>query len=61
MPTDKLPLRINLDDTSVYLDQGDGKGTVFIDKKRGSPTQNVIHEHARSLSLSLSLYIYTHR
>ena len=42
MPTDKLPLRINLDDTSVYLDQGDGKGTVFIDKKRGPPTQKVL-------------------
>ena len=34
VPAGKLPLRVNLDETSICLLQGDCKGTVFISKKR---------------------------
>ena len=34
IPADKVALRINMDETSVCLFQGAGKGVVFVDKKR---------------------------
>ena len=34
VPAGKQTLRINLDETSVCLFQGDAKGTVFFSKKR---------------------------
>ena len=34
VPSGKLPLRINLDETSICLFQGDVKGTVFVSRKR---------------------------
>ena len=34
VPAGKTILRINMDETSICLFQGDGKGTVFVDKKR---------------------------
>lgn len=43
LPAGKAPLRINLDETSVRLFQGGGKGWVFATKKykEKKPTQNV--------------------
>ena len=43
IPSGKAALRINIDETSVCLFQGDRKGTVFVDKKRrrDEPVQNV--------------------
>ena len=41
VPVGKTPLRINMDETSVCLFQGLGKGIVFIDKKRSPPVQLV--------------------
>ena len=41
MPAGKVPLRINLDETSICLYQGEGKGTIIADKKRSRPMQNV--------------------
>lgn len=41
IPEGKLPLRINLDETSICLYQGQGRGAVFIDKERGPPSQKV--------------------
>lgn len=55
VPTEKLPLRINLDETSICLYQGDGKGTVFIDKKRGPPTQKVLRGKRRCCMTHVAL------
>lgn len=37
VPVGKIPLKINMDETSICLHQGSGKGTIFIDKKRPQP------------------------
>ena len=59
VPAGKEPLRINLDETSVCLFQGDAKGTVFFRKKRkrgrrllggaaGAPSQQVSRKKRRT-------------
>ena len=45
VPRGKQPLRINLDETSVCLFQGGGKGTVALNKRRGNPSEEP-HERA---------------
>ena len=41
VPANREPLCVNMDETSICLFQGGGKGTVFKFKKRGRPVQNV--------------------
>ena len=41
VPPGRTHVRINLDETSICLFQGDSKGTVLIDKRQGVPLQNV--------------------
>ena len=41
VPPGKAHVRINLDETSICLFQGDSKGAVLIDKRQGVPLQNV--------------------
>ena len=50
VPTGKAVLRVNLDETSVCLFQGGGKGTVFVQKRRrgGEPVQRVSRAKRRS-------------
>ena len=49
MPTGKAVLRVNLDETSVCLFQGGGKGTVFVQKRPGGePFQRVSRSKRRS-------------
>ena len=47
MPLGKVPLRITLDETSICLFQGQGKGTVMTVKNRSKPMQNVSRSKRR--------------
>lgn len=58
VPVGKRMLRINLDETSLCLFQGDRKGTVFISKKRprdGEPVQNVPRRKRRCCLTHIAL------
>ena len=48
VPDGRVPLRMNLDETSVCLYQGDRPGTVFASKKRKAPTQKVSRGRRRA-------------
>ena len=52
-PTGSTILRINLDETSVKLFQGDGKGAVFFKKKRGRPGLGAAEEGEAVQAVSL--------
>ena len=47
LPAGKVPLRINLDETSICLFQGHSKGTILVDKRRPRPFQNVSRSKRR--------------
>ena len=48
MPDGRVPPRMNLDETSVCLYQGDRPGTVFAPRKRKAPTQKVSRGRRRA-------------
>ena len=47
VPPGVSPIRINLDETSIKLFQGEGRGTILVDKSRPRPRRRVPHAKRR--------------